>query len=102
MPIIIPPHDIEEHTVRLPVEDSQCLLYGIRRKPIVGIEHTDIVTLCMFQSFVAGMSLSPILRKAHHLNTGILRGIFLQQTARVVGRSIVNTDHLDILIRLSF
>ena len=76
-------------------------LQGIRRKPVVGIEHTDIVTLGTLQSFVAGMRLTTVLRQGNHFDTGITGCILLEQAQRAIGRTIIDTDDLNILERLS-
>ena len=64
---VIDPHYLKKHTVRIFIEGSYSLLQSIWRKPVVGIEHTDIFTLRLLQSHISGMCLSLIRLKGYHL-----------------------------------
>ena len=79
MPVLILPDHLEKHAVGLRLKTLHRQFQRIGGQPVVGIHHTDIPSFRPLQSLVPGMGLSLILRQTHHLDSGILPGILLEQ-----------------------
>ena len=100
MTVLILSDHLEKHAVGLRLKALHRQFQGIGGQPVVGIHHTDIPSFRPLQSLVPGMGLSLVLRQTHHLDSGILPGILLEQVQGAVGRGIIDTDHLDSRQRL--
>ena len=70
------------------------LLQGVGGKPVVGIEHGDVLPSGKLESEVSGDGLTAVDGGVEHLKAGVGGGILLQNGRGRVGGAVVDADEL--------
>ena len=101
MPVRIDAKQTEQHTVDLCLAESFAYPFqSIRPQPVVTVYKADVISRCTRQSDIPRMSLSPVLIQCYHPETCVPGRILMQDIQRVIRRSIINADHLNVFQRL--
>ena len=95
--------DAQQHAVGIVVfvEDFHEIFERVGSHPVVAVQESDEFSPSVANQFVASLRLTAVFGHLKDFHASVTASIFLQNFPRIVRRTVVHTQNLDVLNRLS-